>query len=87
MDSEAEEIEDDVGPSDKDIRCVFEKVALYMQIAQDTTVHMVPKAIMYHIVHKMETFINNDLLVKILNDVDTNEVGFSSVFERFVHLF
>lgn len=76
-DSEAEEIDvDDVGPSDKDICCVYEKVALYMQIAQDTTVHMVPKAIMHHIIRKVEKFINTDLLFQILDDIDTNVVGF-----------
>lgn len=86
MDSEAEEIEDDVGPADKDICCVFDKVAAYMQTAQDTTVHMVPKAIMHHIVRKMEKFINTELLVQILKDVDTNEVGFPPVFDSFTHL-
>lgn len=80
-DSEAEDIdEDDVGPTDKDIRCLCDKVASYMQIAQETTVHMVPKAIMYHIIRKVEKFITTDLLVQILIDIDANEVGFSHCF-------
>lgn len=90
LDPETDDIdEDDVGPAEKDIRCIFEKVASYMQIAQDYTVYMVPKAIMHHIIRKVEKFINTDLLVQIVNDTGANEVsffsGFQNVFCSFIH--
>lgn len=80
-DSEADGIdEDDVGPADKDIRCVSGNITSYMQTAQDYTAYMVPKAIMHHIILKVEKFINTDLLVEIMNDIGANKVSFFSVF-------
>lgn len=73
-------IDDDVSPTDKDIRCVLKKVASYMQIAEKTTVHIVPKAITYHVIREVEKFINTDLLVEIVNDIDAHEVSFFIVY-------
>lgn len=54
---------------------MYEKVAAYIQVAKDSTVHMVPNAIMHHIIRKVEKFITTDLLVHILNDMDENKVS------------
>lgn len=67
---------DGIGPTNADVCGVFEKVASYMKIVEKTTVHMVPKAITLYIIREVEKFINTDLLVKIVNDIDGNDVRF-----------
>lgn len=67
---------DGIGPTNADVCGVFKKVASYMKIVEKTTVHMVPKAITLYIIREVEKFINTDLLVKIVNDIDENDVRF-----------
>lgn len=72
--------EDDIGPTGGDIRGVLKMVAAYMQIAEKTTVHMVPKAITLYIIREVEKFITTDLLVQIVDTIDANEVSLFDCF-------
>lgn len=83
MDPNAEEFDEllsledgGVGPTDADVREVYKKIASYMHIVGKTTTHMVPKAITLYIIREVERFINTDLLVGIVNDIDKNDVSF-----------
>lgn len=65
----------DAGPTDEIVRCVLEKVATYMKIVENTTVHMVPQAINLYIIKKLEKYIKTDLLVQIVDQIVENNVS------------
>lgn len=65
--------------SSADVDIIYKKIESYLRIVKKTACDMVPKAIMLYIIKRLQDYINNQLLMVLLDLPDDDFVSISKI--------